>query len=92
MNSNGESHSYLPDAQPQLFGGAVSGLTHQTAAEEPSSRLSLEARREVIMRIFGTADGHFVSSYVRCLVEYGLSMRTLSLATSQLCSRKGTAC
>jgi hypothetical protein len=41
-------------------------------AEEPSSRLSLEARREVIMRIFGTADGHFVSSYVRCLVEYGL--------------------
>src|SRR3954464_8347220 len=71
MNSNGESHNYLPDAQPDLFG--MPSQSDPLSSRTPSSRLSLEARREVIMGIFGTADGHFVSSYVKCLVEYGLT-------------------
>jgi hypothetical protein len=71
MSSN-EAHSHLPLFPPeQTFGAEVSGLARRDSAEQPA--LSIEARREIIMRVFDTAGGHFISSYVKCLVEYGLT-------------------
>jgi hypothetical protein len=64
------AHSQL---QPNLFGGTRTVPHESSAKEPPSDRLSIEARREIIMRIFDTADGHFISEYVKCLVEYALT-------------------
>lgn len=78
MTSNVEQHtgySSSSDLQHQLFDGDVANdpVAQQPSVKEPSNRLSIEARREVIMRIFATADGYFISEYVKCLVEFGLT-------------------
>jgi hypothetical protein len=71
ISSNGEANN-LPLFPPNLSGGAVPRLD---PAELPESlpSISIEARREIIMRIFDAADGHFISTYVRTLVDFGFS-------------------
>jgi hypothetical protein len=77
MISHAVDHTgYSPssDLQHQLFDGDVTlpdpDKLPQQSVKEPST---IDARRELIMRVFGEADSHFISSYVKCLVEFGLS-------------------
>jgi hypothetical protein len=65
-------YSSSSDLQYKLFDGdvAIDPVPQQQSVREPSS---IDGRRELIMRVFGEADGHFISSYVKCLVEFGLT-------------------
>lgn len=83
-------YSSSSDLQHKLFDGdvAIDPVPQQQSVREPSS---IDARRELIMRVFGEADSHFISSYVKCLVEFGLTLRTLSPARSAGFMRSVTA-
>src|SRR4051812_42924631 len=72
MNSNGESHSYLPDAQPDLFG--MPSQSDPLSSRTPASYS--EERKAARDRAFDRADRLMLDRYSECLRLVGRAKST----------------